>query len=446
MIDTKKGSTKMNISIFGMGYVGVVGAACLLRDGHNICGVDAVKEKVIDLAAGHSPIQEPHVPELLAEGHRTGRLTATVDSVQGVQQADMIWVCVGTPSEVDGGINLSHIKTVLKQIGEAMVKSDHYPLVVLRSTLLPGTTASLALPILEDVTGQKVGQGLRVVFHPEFLREGVAVEDFDNPPKIVVGEYKRGDADQLFEIYADYPGPRFRLNLGEAELVKYCDNLFHALKLTFANEVGLIAKKLGLDSRKVAEVYCADKKLNISEKYLKPGFAYGGSCLPKDLRAILRFASVNALNLPMLQGVQESNAVQITQFVDRIMSCRPETVGMVGLSFKPHTDDMRESPFVKVAKGLIGEGLTLKIYDPGIQPKKLIGANREQVLSALNHLEELLVDSLDELDTCSLIIVNHATIDAAQIAGWLKKKIKVIDLADISGVDRTQEGYEGIYW
>lgn len=436
----------MNISIFGMGYVGVVSAACLLRDGHTVTGVDPVESKIADLTAGRSPILELNVPEFLAEGHAAGRLTASTDPADGVRDADMIWICVGTPSDSDGGINLSHIETVLRQIGKAMVSTGSFPLVVLRSTSLPGTTSSLAIPTLEEATGLKAGKDFHVIFHPEFLREGTAVADFDDPPKIVAGENTEGAADLLFEVYEKYPSPRFRLTLGEAEMVKYCDNLFHALKLTFANEVAAIANSVGVDSRRVAEVYCADKKLNISEKYLKPGFAYGGSCLPKDLRAILRFASLKALNLPMLQGIADSNSSQIGRFIGRVMSSEPNKVGMVGLAFKPNTDDMRESPFVNVAKGLLGEGATVKIFDPCVDPKKLVGANKEQVRRALRHLEELLVSSLDELNDCDVVLINHATVDVEQINAWLGRGIKVIDLVSIAGSDRSQKGYEGIYW
>jgi GDP-mannose 6-dehydrogenase len=436
----------MKISIFGMGYVGVVSGACLLRDGHHVCGVDPVESKVADLAAGHSPIHELGVPEMLAAGHADGRLTATTDPVEGVRDADMIWICVGTPSESDGGINLSYVEAALKQIGEAMASTGSRPLIVLRSTSLPGTTAGKAIPTLEAATGGKVGEEFEVVFHPEFLREGTAVADFDEPPKIVIGEATPGSAARLLAVYEKYPSPRFCLELGEAEMVKYCDNLFHALKLTFANEVAQVAKSVGVDSRKVAEVYCADKKLNISTHYLKPGFAYGGSCLPKDLKAILRFASTQALNLPMLQGVLESNVVQIDNFVRRVMAGGPDTVGMVGLAFKRDTDDMRESPYVKVAKMLVGEGVDLKILDPCVQPDKLIGANKEQVQRALKHLEKLLVDSTSDLDDCDAIIINHNSVDAAQVNAWLAKGIKVMDLANIADVDRHADGYEGIYW
>ncbi|HDZ21303.1 hypothetical protein LCGC14_0181380 [marine sediment metagenome] len=436
----------MKISIFGMGYVGVVSGACLVRDGHDVMGVDPVVSKVADLAEGRSPIQEPGIPELLAAGHQAGRLTASTDPVKGVRDADMIWICVGTPSEPDGGINLSYVQAALGEIGRAMAETKHHPLIVLRSTSLPGTTAGTAIPILEAATGGKVGKDFDVVFHPEFLREGTAVADFDDPPKIVIGEARPGAGELLLKVYENYPGPRFQLELGEAEMVKYCDNLFHGLKLTFANEVGSVAKSVGIDSRRVAEVFCADRKLNISEKYLRPGFAYGGSCLPKDLKAILRFASLHAINVPMLQGILESNIVQIDNFVRRVLAHQPTTVGMVGVAFKPNTDDMRESPFIKVAKAMVGEGIGLKIYDPCVQTDKLIGANKEQVQRALRHLEEFLVGNLSDLGDCDMILINHATVDAAQVQAWLAKGIKVMDLANIAGVDRHMDGYEGIYW
>jgi GDP-mannose 6-dehydrogenase len=284
------------------------------------------------------------------------------------------------------------------------------------------------------------------VFHPEFLRESTAVKDFDNPPKIIVGEARPGAADLLLKIYEKYDAPRFQLKLEEAEMVKYCDNLFHALKITFANEVAAVADSVGVDSRRVAEVFCADTKLNVSPTYLRPGFAYGGSCLPKDLRAILRFASLKSLRLPMLQGVLESNEVQIHNLISRILRYKPNTVGMVGIAFKPNTDDMRESPNVKVAKALIGEGITLRIYDQSVQPDRLIGSNKEQVQKALRHLEALLVSSLDDLLGTDLIIVNHPVVDSNQVNKWLNSGIRVLDLANIKNVDRNTDGYEGIYW
>lgn len=429
-----------------MGYVGVVSGACLLRDGHEILGVDPVAAKAEDLAKGHAPIQEPLIADLLAEGHKAGRLKASTSASKGVKDSDMIWICVGTPSKTDGGINLSSVETVIRQIGEALRTCESRPLIVLRSTVLPGTTEKSVIPLLEAESGLTVGRDIHVVFHPEFLREGTAVDDFDNPPKIVVGESCPGAADVLMKVYEKYEAPSFRLALAEAEMVKYCDNLFHAMKITFANEVATLARSLGADSRRVADVYCADKKLNISARYLRPGFAFGGSCLPKDLRAILRVASVKSLKLPMLQGMLSSNEIQISELIERVLKYRPAAVGMVGLAFKPGTDDMRESPYVKVAKALIGEGIKLRICDPLVDPARLIGSNKEQVQMALRHLEQLLVRSVDELSAADLIIVNHPAVDADCVHNWLKAGIRVLDTANIKGVDAGAEGYEGIYW
>jgi GDP-mannose 6-dehydrogenase len=436
----------MRISIFGMGYVGVVSAACLLRDGHEIVGVDLSEAKIRDLAKGLSPIQEPGVAELLADGYEAGRLKATTIAPEALKNSKMVWICVGTPSGADGAINLSSVETVIREIGHVLRNSGDRPLLVLRSTCLPGTTANRVIPLLEKQSGLKAGKDIQVVFHPEFLREGSAVKDFDDPPKIVVGEAHPGAGDLLLSIYEKYNAPRFRLTLEEAEMVKYCNNLFHALKITFANEVAAIAKSAGADARKIADVYCADTQSNISPRYLRPGFAFGGSCLPKDLRAILRFSSLKSLRLPMLQSLLESNDLQVNNLIQRALAYHPRTVGMVGLAFKPNTDDMRESPYVKVAKALIGEGVKLKIYDSTVQPEKLIGSNKEQVQKALRHLEELLVGSLEELSDVDLIIINHPIADADCIHSWLKRGIRIIDLVAVKGIDRDTAGYEGIYW
>ena len=429
-----------------MGYVGVVSAACLLRDGHEITGVDPAAAKVADLSQGRSPIQEPAVADLLVKGHQAGHLKATTEASDALSGSNMVWICVGTPSGSDGTIDLSSVEAVIKQIGRALAGSADRPLIVVRSTCLPGTTSNRVIPLLEKESGLTVGKDLNVVFHPEFLREGTAVSDFVNPPKIVIGESRPGAGDDLAEVYRNYPAPIFRLELAEAEMVKYYDNLFHALKITFANEAAIIAKSAGVDARKIAEVFCADTRLNISSHYLRPGPAFGGSCLPKDLRAILRFAAVNSLRLPLLESVLTSNEVQIRNLVALILSYRPLTVGMVGLAFKTNTDDMRESPYVKVAKELIGEGIKLKIYDPAVQPSRLMGSNKQQVQEALRHLEELLVSSPEDLCTTDLIVVNHAIIDADRVRTWLAAGIHVLDLADIKGVDREADGYEGIYW
>jgi len=436
----------MRISIFGMGYVGVVSGACLVRDGHTIVGVDPVESKVNDFAEGRSPIQEPGIAELLVGGNGAKRLFATTDPERSLENADMVWICVGTPSSLENGLDLTHIEMVIKQIGKALRSCGTRPLIVLRSTVLPGTTENVVIPILEEESGLEVGKDLHVVFHPEFLRESTAVDDFDNPPKIVVGETVSGAADLLMELYRGYDAPKFRLRTKEAELVKYCDNLFHAVKVTFANEIGALAHSAGVDARKVSEVFCADTKLNISTRYLRPGFAYGGSCLPKDLRAILRYATLQSIPVPLLNATLDSNKAQIETFVNRVLAYQPRKVGMVGLAFKPNTDDMRESPFVTVAKRLIGEGVTLRIYDPNVHPDKLIGSNKFAVMAALGHLERLLVGTPEDLDKSDVILVNHPTVSSEQVQAWLNAGVRVMDLVSLKSIENSCPNYEGIAW
>lgn len=437
----------MNISIFGMGYVGTTTAACLLGQRHDIVAVDVDVNKVKKLALGKSPmIHEEGIDELLEDGFEFGFLTAETNAAEALVDCDLVIICVGTPSKFDGSIDLSYVEIVIKEIGEILKDIPNRPTIVVRSTCLPGTMENVIRPLLEATSGLEVDKDIDLVFHPEFLREGTAVEDFKNPPKIVVGENREGASDTLLSLYEGYDAPVFRLNYGEAEMVKYCDNIFHALKITFANEVASISNFVGIDSRKVAEVYCADKKLNISPTYLSPGFAYGGSCLPKDLRAMLRFASLNYLHLPMMQGIVDSNAKQIENFLYRIMSFDPSTIGMVGIAFKEGTNDMRNSPHVEVAKTLIGEGFEPYIYDPALKQEPLVGSNKEQVYNNFRNLDELLVSSIEGLNSCDLIIVNHNIIDADRIWKWLEHGVIVLDTVGIKGVLRAWEGYHGIYW
>jgi len=429
-----------------MGYVGVVSAACLLRDGHHIVGVDKNPLKVGDLAHGRSPIQEPGVTEMLAAGYGEGRLQATEDAGEGIEKCDMVWICVGTPSSSDGGLDLGAVEAVAREIGAALQKTDSRPLIVLRSTVLPGTTADRFIPALAEASGLEVGADIDVVFHPEFLREGVAVADFDEPPKIVIGEQRPGGGDRLMSIYEGYEAPRHRLLLGEAEMVKYSDNLFHAVKVTFANEIGALSRASGLDGRRVAEVFCSDTKLNISPRYLRPGFAFGGSCLPKDLRAVLRHSELLSVSAQMLRAVIPSNQAQIEALIQRVLAHKPKSVGIVGLAFKPNTDDMRESPHVMVAKRLIGEGISLKIFDSNVHTDRLIGSNKTAVQEALKHLEALLVPAVSDLSGSDLILVNHPVVDADQVNGWTTSGKTVIDLVGIAGVQAGSKGYEGIHW
>lgn len=436
----------MKVSIFGMGYVGVVSAACLLRDGHEVIGVDPVESKIADLAAGRTPIREAGVAEMLAAGHAAGRLQASVHAADALADCDMAWICVGTPSQADGSVNLCYVENCLREIAACLRHMHARPLIVVRSTILPGTTAGTLIPLFERTSGLHVGRDLHLVFHPEFLREGCAVHDFDHPPKIVIGEHTPGGGNVLAQLYQAYTAPLFRVSLEVAEMVKYSDNLFHAVKVVFANEIAAVARAVGADAREVADIFCSDTKLNINPYYLRPGFAFGGSCLPKDLRAIVRLAQVKNVPVPLFAAAQESNRTQIEALIARVLAHRPRRVGMVGLAFKPHTDDMRESPYVEVAKRLLGEGVGLRIYDPDVDPRRLIGSNKAAVQAALRHLEQLLVASVDALDDCALILINHPAVDAERVNQWIAGGAHVIDLVGIAGVGRSRAGYEGIAW
>lgn len=437
----------MKISIFGMGYVGTTSAACLLDEGHHIVAIDINLSKINNLSCGKTPmIYEEKIEELLLDGYNDGRLKSSINSLDGVVDCDMIWICVGTPSKFDGGIDLSYINTVIKEIGKALKKTPNRPLIVIRSTCLPGTMDNEIIPLLENISKLKNGIDIKIVFHPEFLREGTAVDDFKNPSKIVVGECFGGNADLLFDLYKQHNVPFFRLNFKEAEMVKYCDNLFHAMKTTFANEMGVLSDFIGIDARRIADVYCSDTKLNISTSYLRPGAAYGGSCLPKDLKAIMRFASLNYLQLPLLKGIAESNEKQINNLIKNILSYNVSKIGMVGIAFKKGTNDIRESPYVEIAKSLIGEGIELKIYDPLVNQEFLIGINKEQFYNNFKNVDKMLVNSLDELLSMDLIVINHDIVNCNYIKKLIEKDIKILDVANIKGVDRSIFGYKGIYW
>jgi GDP-mannose 6-dehydrogenase len=437
----------MKIGIFGMGYVGTTSAAFLLDQGHEIVAVDCVSMKIDNLSIGKSPmIKEPGVDDILLEGHKKGKLKATTSIAEGTDGCDMVWICVGTPSDDYGGIDFSFIDNVIKDIGKALREVKNSPLIVIRSTCLPGTMDDRIKPLLEKYSGLIVGSDIDLIFHPEFLREGTALYDFNNPPKIIIGEFCSKSSDKILSIYEKIKAPCFKLDYKEAEMVKYCDNLFHALKITFANEVAMISHSVGIDSRNVAKIYCSDTKLNISDTYLYPGNPYGGSCLPKDLRAILKFASLNSLNLPMLKGILKSNEMQINNLISRILSYKPNTVGMVGIAFKEKTDDIRESPYVKIAKSLIGEGIKIKIYDESIRSNCLIGSNKKYFNESFKNIENLIISSLDDLSSVDLIIINHSVVNFDQVENWIKMGIEVMDLANIWGVDRFLSGYNGIYW
>ena len=421
----------MNITIFGMGYVGVVTAACLSQDGHRVVGVDVSKDKVDLLNNGTSPVIEDQIDALIQEARKSGRFEATTDAKLALRDAEMCIICVGTPSERNGSLKTSFVETVASQIGTLAAERTSPLLVVVRSTLLPGTIRSLVLKILTEKSGSQPGEKFEAVFHPEFLREGTSVKDYYDPPKIVMGERVPGAGGKLLELYKNFGAPVFCTSYETAEMVKYCDNIFHALKITFANEIGSFCHAQGIDSREVMNIFCHDTKLNLSPKYLRPGFAFGGSCLPKDLRAFLFAAHRSDLTVPMLSNILTSNKEQIERAAEEILAGGQRRIGLWGLAFKPGTDDLRESPLVALAEILSGKGVDLKIYDEFVQIGRLVGGNKAFIEQTLPHLARLLVGSESELDACELIVVGHP-IDHEIVARWQANGRKVYDLTGLA--------------
>ncbi|GAB4334219.1 MAG: GDP-mannose 6-dehydrogenase [Calditrichia bacterium] len=437
----------MKITVFGLGYVGCISAACFAKEGHQVVGVDVNEEKVNIINQGKSPIVEPGLEPLIQEVVSSGALKATTDYREAVQNSDLSLVCVGTPSRKNGSVNLDYIFRVAEQVGEALKDSDNYHVFVIRSTVLPGTH-EISKKIIAEKSGKTPGVDFGVCSNPEFLREGSALKDFYDPPYTVIGELDKKSGDYLAEIYKNIEAPLIRTEVKVAELVKYANNTFHALKVAFGNEMGTICKQVGVDGHKLMEIFCMDTKLNLSSYYLKPGFAFGGSCLPKDVRAITYFAKSNDLNLPLLNSVMPSNQVHIKRAVEMVMSTGKKNVGVLGLSFKGDTDDLRESPMVEVVETLLGKGYNIKIYDKNVQLARLFGANKQYINEKIPHISNLMVEDPDELLAHAEVLVlgnnNQAFIDI------LKKRDKsrqVIDFVRIvKDYDELQPGYDGICW
>lgn len=434
----------MRISIFGLGYVGAVTAACLSARGHTVVGVDVAAGKVALINQGQSPIVEPGLEELTARMVAEGRLSATTDMRAAIAATDMALVCVGTPSSERGSLDTQYVERVMEQIGQVLADRPAPFLIVLRSTVLPGTSRGRVLPILERAVGRPLGDGYDLLYHPEFLREGSSLRDFEQPAEIVIGEARPGTSAPLMGLYDGIESPRFVTSLEGAEMIKYANNAFHALKITFANEIGQICESLGIDSRQVMEMFVADRQLNIAPAYLRPGFAFGGSCLPKDLRALVYFARHRDLSLPLLEGALPSNAAQIERVFQRIEAHRRRRIGMVGLAFKPHTDDLRESPLVILAERLLGKGYALAICDPEVQAARLVGGNLAYVEQHLPHLSRLLVAGPADLGDCDLLLLGHPLDDRDLIGRWLDQGKIVLDLAGRASFDHP--GYDGLYW
>ncbi|TDY03766.1 nucleotide sugar dehydrogenase [Thiohalophilus thiocyanatoxydans] len=438
----------MNISIFGMGYVGAVSAACLARDGHNVIGVDVDPTKLELLRQGQSPIVEEGIQELTREVVEQGRLTVTDNADESIGGSTLSFVCVGTPSQPNGSQDLKAIEHVAAQIGAALAGHDHYHVVVIRSTVRPGTVMSRVRPVLEAHSGKKLGEGFGLAFQPEFLREGTSIRDYDNPPFTVVGGDCNRTLDCIKPLFEHLPCEFIGTDISTAEMLKYACNAFHAVKIVFANEIGRVSQTLGVDSREVMRLVTQDRQLNISPAYLRPGFAFGGSCLPKDLRALLYIAKEQDAEVPMLTGVIPSNQQQIDHALQFILRSEKRRVGMIGLSFKSGTDDLRESPLVTLAEQLIGKGIDLRIHDPNVQLSRLIGANRRYIEEKLPHIGRLLIDDCAELIRESDIVMVGLS-DAhlvEQVIAEAGEAQVVLDLVGMPGRDRLKAAYRGICW
>ena len=436
----------MKISIFGIGYVGCVSAACLARAGHEVIGVDVNPTKVEIINSGASPIVEPDINEVIADVVKTKKLSATTDTVHAIKSTDVSLVCVGTPSKPNGSLDLGHVRRVCEDIGAALATKNERHTVVIRSTMLPGSVESVAQPALEEASGKKAGQDFGLCVNPEFLREGTSLKDFYAPPFTLIGASDEHAAKIVASLYAEIDAPVFTTSIKTAEMVKYVCNCFHALKVSFGNEIGNICKALELDSHEVMNVFCADTKLNLSSYYLKPGFAFGGSCLPKDLRAVTYKAKELDVEVPLLTAISITNRLQIERALEMVLRTGRKRIGILGFSFKAGTDDLRESPMVTLIETLIGKGLDLVIYDRDVSLARLFGSNREYIEQGIPHIAKLMRSSIDEvLSASDTIVIGNKSEEFRQIESRLRPDQTVIDLVRL--FDRPSDnGYQGICW
>jgi GDP-mannose 6-dehydrogenase len=430
-----------------LGYVGTVSAGCLAHDGHEVVGVDSLATKVDLINRGQSPIVEVDIGEIIAATARAGRLRATSDPVQAIRETELSFVCVGTPSQANGNLDLKYIRRICEQIGQALKTKTTRHTVVIRSTILPGTMRSIVIPTLEEFSGKKAGVDFGVCNNPEFLREGSAVKDFRSPPKTVIGELDKASGDMLTKLYEKLEAPLIRTDVESAEMVKYVDNSWHALKIGFANEIGNLCKSFGIDAHAVMNIFCQDRKLNISSAYLLPGFAFGGSCLPKDLRALSYQAKMHDLHLPILTSILPSNEMQITRGLQLIMEKGHTRVGVLGFSFKAGTDDLRESPMIEIIERLIGKGYDLRIYDKNVNIASLVGANRDFILNHIPHISKLMVGDIDAvLNHAQTVVIGTKDPDFKRVPEQLREGQLLVDFVRIIE-GRSENGkYEGICW
>lgn len=437
----------MKIGIFGLGYVGCVTAACLASDGHQVVGIDVNPLKVEMLGSGRSPIIEPGLDALIEEGVRTGSLRAHQNHEEVVLTSDISLICVGTPSNENGSLKLDYVKAVCAQIGAALAKAENYHVVVVRSTVLPGTVEEKLIPILEEASGRKAGVDFGVCMNPEFLREGSAIKDYYAPSMIMIGEIDARSGDVLEQIYTCVKAPLIRADIRTAEMVKYTCNAFHALKVVFANEIGSLAKANGVDGQQVMDIICQDKQLNISTTYLRPGFAFGGSCLPKDLRAMLYRAKELDVEMTTLGSLLPSNHRQVETAIHMVERTHKHKIGVLGLSFKAGTDDVRESPTIALIETLIGRGYQVRIYDDKIQLARLIGANKSFLEKELPHITSLMCPTIEELvQESEVLVISHGSAEFRNVPEMLTPDQVLIDLIGIAKTGQHQARYEGIGW
>jgi GDP-mannose 6-dehydrogenase len=437
----------LKVSVFGLGYVGTVSAGCLASDGHEVVGVDPVPTKIDLINQGQSPIIEADIGEIIASTAKSGRLRATDDTAQTVRETELSFVCVGTPSQANGNLDLKYIARVCEQIGQALKEKSTRHTVVIRSTILPGTMHRIVIPTLEEFSGKKAGTDFGVCHNPEFLREGSAVKDFNAPPKTVIGEFDRASGEILAELYCKLDAPLIRTDLETAEMVKYVDNSWHALKIGFANEIGNLCKAFSIDAHEVMKIFCQDKKLNISSAYLLPGFAFGGSCLPKDLRALSYQAKMHDLELPIMTSILPSNDMQVSRGLQLIMDQGHKKVGILGFSFKAGTDDLRESPLIEVIERLLGKGYDLRIYDKNVSMASLVGANRDFILNRIPHISRLMVNDIDAvLEHAQTVVIGNNDPDFRAVPERLREGQLLVDFIRITSRRSEKGKYDGICW
>ena len=438
----------MKISIFGLGYVGAVSAGCLAKDGHSVIGVDPYQPKVELINAGKTPVIEKDIGEIMQKAVADGLLSATQDVRRAVFDTDISLICVGTPSQTNGSLDLKYVRKVCEEIGAALKEKEGFHVVVARSTMLPGSMRSIVIPVLEASSGKQAGVDFGVCNNPEFLRESTAVFDYYNPPKTVIGETDTRAGDLLASVYANLDAPLVRTSVETAEMVKYTDNVWHALKVGFANEIGNICKAVGIDGHDVMDIFCKDTKLNLSPYYMKPGFAFGGSCLPKDVRALTYKARVSDIDVPILNAIIPSNQRQIEKGLSMIIEKGSKKIGILGFSFKAGTDDLRESPLVEVIERLIGKGYDIRLYDKNVKIASLVGANKDYILNHIPHISGLMVDSIDEVMAhADTVVIGNGAAEFRSIAENIPAGKNVVDLVRIT--DRRsldEDGYDGICW